>query len=248
MAREWKAYVHGKNESELKSAFMTQLLGRESFELRRATVAGNLEECEKFFHEVIETETEKHVINRKLLYLPDCHWEEKAETKDRVTYKKRMELLKSKLEPSDAVAIERIMEQDNLAKNPKVLGFLLHYCELRLLMKCGYHPDWIDANGTGHIMAWALSRMITFDEAVRILIQPKSVEISLLQPPIIPYYDHKSGRIITGMQIKKDYVTKLSDELNHLTMKEWKQVEKAKQLILYQHTFINYMKEWKQIL
>lgn len=247
MAREWKAYVHGKNESELKSAFMTQLLGRESFELRRATVAGNLEECEKFFHEVIETETEKHVINRKLLYLPDCHWEEKAETKDRVTYKKRMELLKSKLEPSDAVAIERIMEQDNLAKNPKVLGFLLHYCELRLLMKCGYHPDWIDANGTGHIMAWALSRMITFDEAVRILIQPKSVEISLLQPPIIPYYDHKSGRIITGMQIKKDYVTKLSDELNHLTMKEWKQVEKAKQLILYQHTFINYMKEWKQI-
>lgn len=188
MAREWKAYVHGKNESELKSAFMTQLLGRESFELRRATVAGNLEECEKFFHEVIETETEKHVINRKLLYLPDCHWEEKAETKDRVTYKKRMELLKSKLEPSDAVAIERIMEQDNLAKNPKVLGFLLHYCELRLLMKCGYHPDWIDANGTGHIMAWALSRMITFDEAVRILIQPKSVEISLLQPPIIPNY------------------------------------------------------------
>ena len=108
MAREWKAYVHGKNESELKSAFMTQLLGRESFELRRATVAGNLEECEKFFHEVIETETEKHVINRKLLYLPDCHWEEKAETKDRVTYKKRMELLKSKLEPSDAVALSLI--------------------------------------------------------------------------------------------------------------------------------------------
>ncbi len=251
-ARQWLAYIDNCHDKQLKLAYISQLLCRENFELRKSAVVRNKDEWKKFLEKVIDEPARKREYSKKILFIPQCEWENIIQS-DRLcnslmlSSSKVTKLIKAELGSSYSNLIEQYISKNILESERKVAGFVLHYFILHLIIKCGYQPDIIYANGNGYIMAMVINHMLTLENAVNIIKNPESIRKYQLDIPDIPYYDSCEKRIISKIQVKKNYISFLSDSLKQLQMEELRQIETAKKLIQYQHTFINYMGEWDSV-
>lgn len=243
MQKEWKNYINTSQFTDHPASVIcaNTAIGRETFEYRAAAVVHNHEDIRRFISE-IESYVPAKAITPKPAFVAGNYNNSDIKI-DMLRESYRLSKIIDSITDSYNIALSELEEDDTFPLTQFLNAYIVSMC----LMELGLRPQMVASLNGGALLAMCISKMISFEDAIRYLANKEAVGLIQVKRPCYPVLSNIDGAYIMPLEISEVDVNDFVNEMYVSQEQVTYYVDKCKKLFNH-HSFIKTIQQWDAAL